>query len=423
MSQKLVDKTQCYENTNFMSDIPNDFLEQTEQLISSQQAIVLPGGKTELASLLYKANQSKKQLRIKLGVDPTNIDLHLGHTVCFQLLKRFLELGHKPVLIIGGFTAAVGDPSGQNDARPPLNYEQVQANSKTYLIQIGKILDTNKIEIVNNYDWLSKLTSSDLVRLSHLVTVNQLIDKEAFGVRISSAQPLYLHEVLYPILQGYDSYFVKADIEIGGIDQTYNVLFGRRIQKHFGQNEQLVILLPLLIGLDGTKKMSKTFKNYIALNDEPNEIFGKSMSIPDELIIHYFSLATDMPTEDIKTYEQDLKNGKNPKDIKMTLAHKLVLQLYDKPIADNARENFIKQFKLNEIPENIEQFPLKESITITDLMCAAKMVPSKAEAKRLIQGGGVKLKSDKVNDPNYLVTQNDKNSVLQIGKRKFVRIV
>ena len=406
-----------------MTDIPEIFLEQAHELTASTEAVVLPNGKIELAKLLYESNQSKKQLRVKLGIDPTNIDLHLGHTVCFHLLRKFLELGHKPVLIIGGFTATVGDPSGQNEARKPLSYEQVQANSKSYLEQISKVLDINKIEVVNNYDWLSKLTSSEVIKLSHLVTVNQLIDKEAFGVRISSGQPLYLHEVLYPILQGYDSCIVKADIEIGGIDQTYNVLFGRRIQKHFGQNEQLVVLLPLLIGLDGKKKMSKTFKNYIALNDDPNDVYGRAMSIPDELIIHYFSLVTDTSLKDIKSYEQEMRSGKNPKDIKMLLAHKLVMQLYESEVADSAKENFIKQFKLNEIPGDVNEFSLKESITITDLMYAAKMVPSKSEAKRLIQGGGVKLKSDRVNDPNFLITNIHKNSVLQIGKRKFIKIV
>ena len=406
-----------------MNDIPEQFTRQALELTESRGAVVLPNGKDELAKLLYEAHKEKKQLKIKLGIDPTNIDLHLGHTVCLQLLKGFQELGHKVVLIIGGFTAMVGDPSGRNEARPSLDYEEVQKNSKTYLAQVGKILNLEKTDVVNNYEWLSKVSLSELLKVAHLVTINQLIGKEAFGIRIDQGYPLYLHEVLYPILQGYDSAHLKADIEIGGIDQTFNVLFGRHIQKHFKQKEQLVILLPLLIGLDGSKKMSKTFNNYIALNDEPAEIFGKVMSIPDELIIHYFNLVTDLDSKEIKRHENDLKDGKNPRDIKMILACKIVLQLYGLQAANDARENFIKQFRLSEIPESVDEFFLKEPLKVTDLMYLANLVPSKAEAKRLIEGGGVKLKSHKVSDPNLLITQNDKNSVLQIGKRRFVRII
>ena len=404
-------------------ELPEQFIKQEEELTKSRNAVILPGEKHLLAKLLYESYKNKKQLRIKLGIDPTNSELHLGHTVCLQLLKQFQEYGHKIILIIGGFTASVGDPSGRNEARPPLSYDEVQHNAKTYLSQVSKILDVNKIEVVNNFEWLSKLSSSELLKLAHLVTVNQLIGKEAFGERISRKEPLYLHEVLYPILQGYDSVEVKADIEIGGVDQTYNVLFGRHVQKYFKQKEQIVILLPLLIGLDGTKKMSKSFNNYISLNDEPNEVFGKTMSVPDELIIHYFSLVTGLNANEIKTYEDNLKKGVNPRDIKMLLAHKFVSQLYSESAADNAQENFIKQFKLNEIPESVNEFSIKEPLKIVDLMYLAKLTDSKTEAKRLIEGGGVKLKSNKVSDPNLLITPNDKNSVLQVGKRKFVRII
>ncbi len=406
-----------------MNNIPEKFIKLAEELVASIGASILPHGPKELARLFNDAHNEKRQLRVKLGIDPTNTDLHLGHTVCLQVLKRFQSIGHKPVLIIGGFTATVGDPSGRNEARLPLSYEEVEANSKTYLEQVSKILDLSKVEIVNNYDWLSKLTTTDIIKLAHLVTVNQLIGKEAFGIRVSSGQPLYLHEVLYPILQGYDSVMVKADIEIGGVDQTFNVLFGRHIQKNYKQREQLVILLPLLIGLDGAKKMSKTFNNYIALNDLPDDVFGKAMSIPDELIIQYFKLVTDSSIDEILTYENDLRGGKNPRDIKMKLAHKLVSQLYSGPVANNVQENFIKQFKHNEIPENINEYLLNEPLKVIDLMYLSKMVSSKAEAKRLIEGGGVKLKSLKVDDPNLLVTESDKNSVLQIGKRKFIKII
>lgn len=397
----------------------------SSKFIVSGEVQYLPGGFNELSKLIEESTGKNKKLRIKLGIDPTSTDLHLGHTVCLHYLRRFQELGHTPVLIIGGFTAMVGDPSGRNEARPPLSYEQVQKNAETYLNQVSKILDTSpsKLEVVNNYDWLGKLSSAEILKLAHLVTINQLIGKEAFGNRIDKGEPLYLHEVLYPILQGYDSVAIKADVEIGGIDQTYNVLFGRHMQKHFSQKEQLAIFLPLLIGLDGTKKMSKSFGNYIALNDPPGEVFGKTMSLPDELIIHYFKLVTDLSAAEIKAYEEDLKNGKNPRDVKVQLAKKLVSQLHSLTDAEVAHENFVKQFQKSEIPDDVEEFSLKESIKVTDLMLMAKLVPSKGEAKRLIEGGGVKLKSEKVNDPNFLITDAHKDSVLQIGKRKFVKIV
>lgn len=409
-----------------MNNIQGKFINQVNELImlltGDDKQLFLPGGVSELQKLYQKAHDEKRQLRIKLGIDPTSTDLHLGHTVCLHLLRKFQLHGHKPVLIIGGFTAMVGDPSGRNEARPPLSYEQVQENAKTYLEQVGKILDLKNTEVVNNYEWLSKISSAEFIKLAHLVTINQLIGKEAFGNRIENGEPLYLHEVLYPILQGYDSYIVKADVEIGGIDQTFNVLFGRYIQKHFNQDPQLVILNPLLVGLDGKKKMSKSFGNYIALKDSPNEIFGKSMSIPDELILSYFNV-TDVPAAEIEKYKTDLNQGKNPRDIKMELGVKLVTLLYDSNQAISAKENFVKQFQKNEIPEDIGEYKIGEPLKITDLIVGANLAPSKSEAKRLIEGGGVKLKSERINDPGFMITAEHKNLVLQIGKRKFVRII
>ena len=397
----------------------NIYVQQVNDvLLGSDEVVCLPS-KNELLELLEK----KKNLRVKLGIDPTNPDLHLGHTVCLQALRKFQDYGHTPVLIIGGFTATVGDPSGRNEARPPLSYEQVEKNSKTYLDQVSKILDLDKVEVVNNYEWFSKFSLNQVLELAHIVTVNQLIGKEAFGKRIEESKPLYLHEVLYPILQGYDSVLVKADIELGGVDQTFNVLFGRHVQKHFKQKEQLAIFYPLLIGLDGAKKMSKSFNNYIALNDTPDQIFGKAMSIPDELMVHYYKLATPLSIQKIQNYQAELNAGRNPRDIKFELAYQLVMQLYDVHLAEVAKENFIKQFQKNEIPDEISEYKLNEPLKVIDLMCFAKLVSSKSEAKRLIEGGGVKLKSKRVDDPNLLITSNDKNSVLQIGKRKFVKIV
>lgn len=280
----------------------------------------LPGGFPGFVEFMQEAKKNKKKLKVKLGIDPTAKELHFGHTVCLHYLRRFQEDGHLPVLIIGGFTAMVGDPSGRNEARPPLTFDQVKENAKTYLEQVGKILDLNKTKIVNNYEWLSKLTAKDLLELAHLTTINQLIAKEAFGNRMDKGEPLYLHEALYPILQGYDSKEISADIEIGGIDQTFNVLFGRHIQKHFGQKEQFVILLPLLIGLDGAKKMSKTFFNHIALSDPPDEVFGKTMSIPDKLIESYLYLVSNYSASELSNFKTMLSKGENPMNTKYKLA-------------------------------------------------------------------------------------------------------
>ena len=385
-----------------------------------KDAQYLPGGFNALVELLKGAKKNKKKLNVKLGIDPTSTDLHFGHTVCLHMLRKFQENGHTPVLIIGDFTATVGDPSGRNEARPPLTLEQARTNAKTYLKQVHKILDKNKIKVFYNSEWLGGLSSAKILELAHTVTINQLVSKEAFGTRVEKGEPLYLHEALYPILQGYDSIAVNADIEMGGIDQTFNVLFGRHIQKCYCKPEQFVLLLPLLIGLDGKKKMSKSFNNYIALKDPPNEIYGKAMSIPDELIEQYLYLISSYQAQELHHFKEELKN---PKDKKMKLAHNLVTQIYDYETACEAEDDFIKQFQKNEIPDSITTFSLLDPMQITELMYAANLVQSKAEAKRLIAGGGVKLKSEKVTDPNFLITTKDKNSVLQIGKRKFVKIV
>ena len=404
---------------------------QLDDILIDGLALCMPE-RTQLESLLKSAKKENKKLRVKLGIDPTNPDLHLGHTVCLQALKKFQKYGHLPILIIGGFTATVGDPSGRNETRPPLTYEQVKQNAKTYLDQVNKILDIKNIEIHNNYDWFKDISLAELLKLAHIVTINQLIAKEAFGKRIDEGNPLYLHELLYPILQGYDSYKIKADIEIGGVDQTFNVLFGRNVQKFYSQPEQLSVFYPLLIGLDGRKKMSKSFGNYIALNDTSDQIYGKTMSIPDELIINYFSLVTDLSVEQISSYKLQLerdKSGKkldsdkSAKDLKMELGRKLVEQIYNKDKSLQAENNFIKQFKENKIPDEIDNYKLQGDLKITDLMLQSKIVPSKAEAKRLIEGGCVKLESLKINDPNFIITEKHKNSILQVGKRRFIKII
>lgn len=407
----------------------NEINVQADDVLRGTLASCKPSS-NELKTLFEQAFLGKKKLRVKLGIDPTNPDLHFGHTVCLHALRKFQQKGHTPVLIIGGYTATVGDPSGRNETRPVLTYAEVEKNAKTYLTQVGKFLDLNKTEVCNNYDWFSKFKLSELLELAHTVTVNQLVAKEAFGSRLEEGNPLYLHEVLYPLLQGYDSVQVKADIEIGGLDQTFNILFGRHVQKHFSQKEQLAIFYPLLVGLEGVRKMSKSFLNYIALNDSPDDIYGKSMSINDDLIIQYFSLITDISMDEIRYFAKELDSYQNSrhskitaKELKMKLAKNLVSQIYGDEIAVSAEQNFIAQFKENKIPEMVNEFPLPSPVKIVDLLFLSKMVPSKTEAKKLIQNGGVKLSSEKVLDPNLLITEKHKNSIVQIGKRKFVKIV
>ncbi len=393
-----------------------------EQLMSGVMELK-PGGTKALEELLKEAQKDKRQLRIKLGIDPTSSDLHLGHMVCIQKLKQFQEAGHLPVLLIGGYTAQIGDPSGRNEMRPPLTATDVQKYAQTYLEQVARVLDLSKVEVVNNADWFNKFTMADMVKLASNVTVNQLIAKDAFGKRLDDGQPLYTHEIFYPLMQGYDSVELKADIELGGTDQIFNLMTGRDMQKAYGQKPQLCMTMPLLIGLDGTKKMSKTSQNYIALNDTAQDIFGKTMSIPDELILDYFILAARATPAELQQIKSRLESGENPRHIKDELAQKIVTIYYSAAEAKIASENFTKQFKQKEIPDDIADYKLNGgSKQLADILVAAGLCETKGEAKRLVQGGGVKLNGEKLSDPlqELVVTEPQ---VLQAGKRKFVRLI
>lgn len=380
-----------------------------------------PGGSEALEKLLAKAKEDGKQLRIKLGIDPTSNDLHLGHMVCIQKLKQFQEAGHLPVLLIGGYTAQVGDPSGRNEMRPSLSAEDVAGYAKTYLEQVSRVLDLGKVEVVNNADWFDKYTMTDMVKLASKVTVNQMIAKDAFGKRLEEGNPLYAHEILYPLLQGQDSVEIKADIELGGTDQLFNLMVGRDLQKANGQNPQLCMCMPLLIGLDGTKKMSKTSGNFIALNDSAKEMFGKSMSIPDELILDYFTLATRSSPDEVEAIKSRLDSGENPRQIKDELAQAIVTIYYSETEAKQESENFSKQFAKKEIPDDIPEYKLNGSNKLIDVMLAAGLCETKGEAKRLVQGGGVKLDGVKLTDPQAELNASP-GAVLQAGKRKFVKL-
>ncbi len=394
------------------------FEEQADYLMSGG-AEVLPGGRTALIEKLKKAEQEKRPLRVKLGIDPTGSDLHLGHTVCLQLLRRFQNLGHKAVLLIGGFTAQLGDPTGRNEARPPLNEEQVKENAKTFLEQVKRVIDLEKVEVVNNADWLSSLNLSEVLKLASTTTINQLIAKEAFGERIEKGFPLYLHEIFYPILQGYDSVAIKADIELGGHDQRFNVLAGRDLQKHFGQDPQIVMLMPLLVGLDGKKKMSKTSDNYIALHDVPTEMYGKTMSLPDELLLDWYKLVLPIGKEELRQVEQSLKEGVNPRDLKMQLGKKIVQLYYSETEANIAEADFIAKFQKREIPTNIPEFTYENGKTLLDIIAEANMVSSRGEGKRLMVEGGVKVNSQKASSETVIKA----GDIIQIGKRKFLKLI
>jgi tyrosyl-tRNA synthetase len=361
----------------------------------------------------------------KLGVDPTSTDLHLGHAVVFRKLRRFQDFGHQVILIIGGFTAQIGDPTGRNATRPPLDEKQVQANAQTYLNQMGLILDLNKTKVVNNNDWLAPLTMKEVIKLAASVTANQLLAKEAFGERLDKQQPVAFHELFYPLLQAYDSVAIQADIELGGTDQRFNILQGRELQPKYGQEPQMAMLLPLLEGTDGVKKMSKSYNNYVGLKEDPQEMFGKCMRIPDELILKYFELTTTLAGHEVDKIEAEhLKEGGNPKDAKLKLAKQVVFQYHGAEAAEQALKEWQQVHSQGQLPDEMPIFKIEEEQALFRVLALAGLVSSNAEAKRLIQEGGVKLNGETVKDPNLVVSlQGADTSVVQVGRRKFVKVV
>lgn len=406
-----------------MVDIRQEFIEQAKQL--TRNAEVLPGGIEELAVKLQHAADTKTPLRIKLGMDPTRPDLHLGHTVVMRKLKEFQKLGHKIVLLVGGATAMIGDPSGKSETRPALTKEQVEENAKTYFAQMSKVIDISQAEVVNNADWLHKLSFTELLQLAGKVTVAQMMTRDDFAKRYAEGKPIAIHEFFYPLMQAYDSVAIDADIELGGTDQRFNTLLGRDIQVAYGKKyPQLVMMLPLLEGTDGVVKMSKTYPEHcISLTDSAKDMFGKLMSIPDTLITRYYSLLTDVPqSELIKMDEQIASNSINPRDIKLALAHMITEEYHGKDGADKAQEDFINVVSNKGIPDDIESVKIESEKSILDLLVELKFVQSKGEAKRLIQGGGVKIDGEKISDMG-LVIKPQMDVVLQAGKRKFAKLV
>ena len=407
-----------------MTEIRQEFIEQAKQL--TRNAEVLPNGFEELAAKLQHAHDTNTPLRVKLGMDPTRPDLHLGHTVVMRKLREFQKLGHKIVLIVGGATAMIGDPSGKSETRPALTKEQVEENAKTYFEQMSKVLDISDAEVVNNADWLHKMSFTELLQLAGKVTVAQMMTRDDFAKRYSEGKPIAIHEFFYPLMQAYDSVAIDSDIELGGTDQRFNTLLGRDIQSAYGKKyPQLVMMLPLLEGTDGVVKMSKTYPEHcISLTDSPKDMFGKLMSIPDTLITRYYSLLTDVSQEElVKMDEQIASNSINPRDIKMKLAYMITEEYHGKEGADKAQEDFINVVSNKGIPDDIESVKIdSDGVNILDLLVRLGFVQSKGEAKRLIQGGGVKLDGEKLSDMTFVVKPN-MDAVLQAGKRKFAKLV
>lgn len=373
------------------------------------------------ADLLEKLKEGRP-LRIKLGADPTAPDIHLGHTVILNKLRLFQELGHEVIFLIGDFTGMVGDPSGKNSTRPPLTREQVLANAETYKEQVYKILDPAKTRIEFNSSWLEPLGAAGMIRLASQQTVARMMERDDFKKRYNSGQPIAIHEFMYPLLQGYDSVALKADVELGGTDQKFNLLMGRELQKAEGQKPQAVIMMPLLEGLDGVKKMSKSAHNYIGVSEPANEMFGKLMSISDELMWRYFELLSFRPLAEVEQFKQDVANGANPRDIKITLAKEIIARFHDEAAAESAHQAFIDRSK-GMIPDDIEEIELVvgEGLAIANLLKDADLVASTSEAMRLIKQGAVKIDGEKLDDSRMILSAGTV-AVFQVGKRKFAKV-
>ena len=378
----------------------------------------------ELVNKIKKSQESGKPLNIKLGCDPTRPDLHLGHSVVLRKLAQFQKLGHTAILIIGDFTAMIGDPSGRNSTRPPLTAEETRENAKSYIEQASKILDKEKTKIVFNSEWLGKMSFEDVIKLSSRYTVARMLERDDFTKRFKTGVPISMHEILYPLAQAMDSVAIESDVELGGTDQKFNLLVGRDIQREYGKEPQVIITMPLLVGTDGTEKMSKSYDNYIGISDTPQDIFGKTLSIPDSLIYNYYELATDVSKEDLSQVKSDLENHEvNPRNVKRSLALKLAEMYHSHEAAVQAQEEFDNIFINKGIPDDIPEFIVSiNEISISDLIVDSGCAPSKAEAKRLIKQGGVTLDGEKISDPSANIEIKN-GQILKVGKRKFVKLV
>jgi tyrosyl-tRNA synthetase len=377
----------------------------------------------ELLNKLEKTQKENRPLKVKLGIDASGPDIHLGFAVVLRKLRQFQDLGHTAVLIVGDFTGKIGDPSGRSKTRPQLTDEQVKSNVERYKEQIFKILTPERAEFRFNSEWSDPLTGRDLINIASKYTVARIIEREDFAQRLKQGLPIYMHEILYPLFQGYDSVAVKADIELGGADQYWNLLVGRELQREFNQEPQVIMTMPLLEGTDGKLKMSKSYDNYIGIAEPPNEIYGKTMSIPDSMIVKYFQLATNYTDSEIKEVEKQLKAGENPKNLKSQLAKEIIKIYYSANAADSATQEFEKVFKNKSLPTDIEEYILKEKqIKLTELIVKTKLLSSKSEARRKINEGAVYINDERQTDPNFDIII-DEPIILKVGKRKFLKII
>ena len=392
------------------------------RLISHGVADLLP--EDEFKKKLEKSVATNTPLIVKLGLDPTAPDIHLGHTVVLRKLKLFQDFGHKVIILIGDFTARIGDPTGKSVTRPPLTEEQVVTNAKTYQEQIFKVLDPEKTEVRFNSEWLSKLDFADVLKLASKYTVARMLERDDFHKRYTEGRPISIHEFMYPLMQGYDSIALKADVEFGGTDQTFNLLMGRHLQGEEGMSEQTIITMPILEGLDGVQKMSKSLGNYIGISEAPSEMYGKAMSIPDELMMRYFMLVTDMSIEEQEQLSKDLTSGAaHPRDVKMKLAHTIVRLYHGEEAANFGQEEFVRVFQKHAMPTDIPEYKVaftEEPVFVPQLLSDAGLTASNGEARRSIKAGAFKIDGEKCNEEHVVLKDG---MVLQVGKRKFIKIV
>lgn len=392
-----------------------------------EQIRIITKGSAEVINLedlerkLTEAQKENRELIVKLGLDPSAPDIHLGHAVVLRKMKQIQDLGHKVVIIIGDFTGMIGDPTGKSKTRKQLSSEEVLENAKTYERQIFKILDKDKTKLTFNSQWLSKLNFKEVIELAGKYTVARMLEREDFKNRFNNQQSIGIHEFFYPLMQGFDSVAINSDIELGGTDQRFNILMGRTLQKDYNMESQVALFMPLLEGIDGVEKMSKSLGNYIGINEPAKDIYVKTMQIPDNLIIKYFELATDIHPDDIDNIREELNSGANPRDIKMKLAKEITNLYHGEAEAELAEQYFKSLFQKNEIPEDIQKYKLSHKETLIEILINSNLIISKSEAKRLISQGGVKLNGEKIFDALKLSFNN--NDILQVGKRKFVKLL
>jgi tyrosyl-tRNA synthetase len=396
-----------------------------EQMDIIKRGVVEIIPEDELVKKIEKSLKTSKPLNIKLGCDPSRPDLHIGHSVVIRKLAQFQELGHQAILIIGDFTGMIGDPSGRNATRPALTLEATRINGNSYFEQASKILHKEKTKIVYNSEWLSKMSFEDVIKLASKYTVARMIERDDFTKRFKAGEPISVHEFLYPLAQAMDSVAIESDVELGGTDQKFNLLVGRDIQREYGIEPQVILTMPLLVGTDGVEKMSKSYDNYIGISDEPAQIFGRTLSIADNLIYQYFELATNVTNEKLAELKSQLTGGDiNPRDIKRELARTLVTMYHNQEAAENAQLEFDNIFINKGLPDEIEEFNVGEQkeINILDLIILVNFAPSKAEARRLVLQGGVSIDGNKINDVQSSVSVTT-GMILKVGKRKFIKLI